>query len=69
MLESFKRFLHNQPFQNASMNGPNKHQDMMHNTEESERSLNDAEEFLTPMPVKQRKPLHQGIRTQLEIQM
>ena len=42
---------------------------MMHNTEESKKSLDDAEEFPILAPIKQREPSRQGIQMQLEIQM
>ena len=59
----------NQPFRNELTNGTNRHQNMMHNTEESKKSLDDAEEFPILAPIKQRKPSRQGIQIRLEIQM
>ena len=60
-MESSRKISHNQPFQDVLMNGMNKHQNNMHNTEESEKFLDDTEAPLTP--INQRRDSHHDIQT------
>ena len=66
MLESSRKISLNEPFLNALTNGMNRHQDMMHNIKELEKSLDNTEEPLAT--INQRKCSCHDIQTQLETQ-